>query len=110
MFHLTAQEKSVVAVFLTVICLGSCVHFALSKKIPAVRWVKRPISKPRLPNLNTATVVQLDKLPGVGPKTAQRIVEYRIAHGPFKTWEDLKKVKGLTKTTYLKIRQAYAHP
>jgi competence protein ComEA len=46
-------------------------------------------------NLNTAGVEELDILPGVGPKTAQAIIDFREAHGRFSSLEDLQKVKGL---------------
>jgi comEA protein len=46
-------------------------------------------------NLNTATAQQLQQLPGVGEKMAQRILTYRQQHGPFHTLEDLDAVKGL---------------
>jgi competence ComEA-like helix-hairpin-helix protein len=46
-------------------------------------------------DLNRATAQDLDALPGLGPALAQRIVEYRQAHGPFKQIEDLSQVSGL---------------
>ena len=46
-------------------------------------------------NINTASVEELAALKGIGEKTAQAIVEYRDANGPFKSIEDIKNVKGI---------------
>ncbi|RMH32302.1 MAG: helix-hairpin-helix domain-containing protein [Nitrospirae bacterium] len=46
-------------------------------------------------DLNTATVEQLETLKGIGPELAQRIVAYRNDHGPFRSIDDLIKVKGI---------------
>ncbi|MFB6718628.1 helix-hairpin-helix domain-containing protein [Kribbella sp. NPDC056345] len=46
-------------------------------------------------NLNTATVPQLDALPGVGPVLAQRILDYRTENGPFATVDQLQEVPGV---------------
>jgi competence protein ComEA len=55
-------------------------------------------------NLNTATAEQLDSLPGIGPKIAARIIEYRQKNGPFKTIEALMNVKGIGEKNFLKIK------
>ena len=47
------------------------------------------------PSLATATADQLDELPGVGPITAQKILDYRAAHGPFRSVDDLDAVPGI---------------
>lgn len=53
-----------------------------------------------LVNLNTATMEQLQTLPGVGPVLAQRIVDYRDQHGGFQTVADLRKVTGIGDARY----------
>ncbi len=46
-------------------------------------------------NINAGTVEQLKTLPGVGPVTAQKIIDHRTKNGPFKKTEDLMSVKGI---------------
>jgi competence protein ComEA len=46
-------------------------------------------------DINTSTAVELQRLPGVGPATARKIIEYRAEHDGFKTIEELMEVKGI---------------
>lgn len=55
-------------------------------------------------NINTADAALLDTLPGIGPTTAQKIVEYRDQNGPFSGVEDLLKIPGIGPDTLEKIR------
>lgn len=52
-------------------------------------------SDPAVCDINTATKEELDRIPGIGPVIAERIVLYRTANGPFKTVDDLTKVSGI---------------
>ena len=54
-------------------------------------------------NINTASSVLLDTLPGIGPVLAERIVNYREANGPFTAVEDLGNVEGIGSKTLLEI-------
>jgi competence protein ComEA len=55
-------------------------------------------------NINTATIEELDTLPGIGPGYAQRIIEYREQNGPFGAIEEITLVSGIGDATFEKIR------
>jgi competence protein ComEA len=54
-------------------------------------------------DINVATQAELQSLPGIGPSLAQRIVDYRQAHGPFSSPEEITQVRGIGPKTYQKI-------
>ena len=56
-------------------------------------------------DLNTATIAQLDELPGVGSVTAQRIMEWRTRHGRFTKVEQLRDVDGIGESRFSKLRE-----
>lgn len=55
-------------------------------------------------NINTADETELQKIRGVGPAIAQRIIDYREQNGNFKTIEDIKKVRGIGEKTFAKFK------
>jgi competence protein ComEA len=104
-----------VAAALTAALAAAIVAAALA--LPVAAQVLDPGSEPRQAqegprtapaaspiNLNTATADQLEALPGIGPATATRILEYRQKNGPFKKIEDLMNIKGIGEKSFLKLK------
>ncbi|MGA7837081.1 MAG: helix-hairpin-helix domain-containing protein, partial [Ignavibacteriaceae bacterium] len=56
-------------------------------------------------NLNTANMKSLMRLPGIGPKTAEKIINYRKLKGKFTSLDELLKVKGIGKVKFSKIKK-----
>ena len=75
---------------------------AQSKTPPNAAAAKATTGKPV--NINTASVADLDGLPGIGAKTAALIVEYRQKNGPFKKIEELMNVRGIGEKNFLKLK------
>jgi competence protein ComEA len=74
---------------------------------PATKTASRSTTKPSstaIVNLNTASATDFEALPGIGAKTAARIVEYRQKNGPFKKVEELMNVQGIGEKNFLKLK------
>lgn len=54
-------------------------------------------------DLNTATLAQLDALPGIGPVLAQRVLDWRAEHGRFASVDQLREVSGIGEATYARL-------
>jgi competence protein ComEA len=92
---------------LVVACLLCALPSAVlaQTKPPAARSAAKPAAAPAgVVNLNTASASDLEGLPGIGAKTAARIVEYRQKNGPFKKIEELMNVQGIGEKNFLKLK------
>jgi competence protein ComEA len=86
---------------------GDQVHVpsTVSAEAPSVDAEVPTPNAPRLLNINTATQAELETLPRIGPSTAQAIIEYRDANGPFVTIDDLVEVPGIGPATLENLRE-----
>jgi competence protein ComEA len=99
----------VVLMFLAVIAIAA-IPAAAQQPSPAkaakpAAGAAKPAETTTAPvNINTATLAQLESLPGVGTKAAERILEYRQKNGNFKKIEDLMNVQGIGEKSFLKLK------
>ena len=87
--------KSWQMLLVALIVLGAAMPLATGAEKPGGTEVKAAVPGGDKVNINTANVKELMKLSGVGRSVAERIVQYRDAHGPFKKPEELRKVEGV---------------
>jgi competence protein ComEA len=90
-----------IAVLSSLLCALPLTAAAQTK--PPVRAAAKPPST-AIVNLNTAAASEFEGLPGIGAKTAARIVEYRQKNGPFKKIEELMNVSGIGEKNFLKLK------
>jgi competence protein ComEA len=96
----------------------AAIPIATSTPQPATRLENPPLTPDPLPatqvppaatpagliNINTASLEDLDRLPGIGPVMAQRIIDYRTTNGPFAVIDDIMNVQGIGPATFEKIK------
>jgi competence protein ComEA len=77
---------------------------AATQEKASARSSVKPATAGTVVNINTAPATELQTLPGIGAKTAARIVEYRQKNGPFKKIEELMNVRGVGEKNFLKLK------
>jgi len=88
----------------TLVVLGSALAQPANAQAAARASAKAPAMATAPINLNTASATDFESLPGIGSKTAARIVEYRQKNGPFKKVEELMNVRGIGEKNFLKLK------
>jgi competence ComEA-like helix-hairpin-helix protein len=82
----------------------SCFFFAfLLFTVASTATTKKPPLRPV--NINTATSEELQQVPGIGPVTAEKILQMRKSYGAFKSVDDLLAIKGIGKKRLDKMRK-----
>jgi competence protein ComEA len=84
---------SLVKITLLAMAIGAI--WAFQRADPYLPDLPSHDSLPSAININIATALELEVLPGIGPKTAEAIVLFREKQGPFHSLEQLKEVKGI---------------
>jgi comEA protein len=79
------------------------VLFCLAYVVRIDATTKKPPLKPI--NINTASSEELQQVPGIGPATAEKILQMRKSYGPFKSVDDLLAIKGLGRKRLDKMRK-----
>lgn len=82
---------------------GVKLYIPFKKEVDNVEKVEE-VGKTGIININTASLAQLDSLPGIGQVYSQKIIDYRTKNGPFSSIEDLKKVSGIGEALFNKIK------
>lgn len=87
----------IVAVFIATLMSG-CTARVAYEPLNAIA------ASPNAININTATVDELEKLPHIGRKTAESIVEFRAVNGPFRRVEHLLQIRGVSEERFANLR------
>ncbi|MGC8797276.1 MAG: ComEA family DNA-binding protein [candidate division WOR-3 bacterium] len=107
------RRELVVVIFLSAVFLSGALINTYKKwqlrrqlaTLPVALSYPAEVQTDTLIDINTATIEQLDALPGIGPVLAQRIIAYRERHGGFKDVNELRKISGIGPKRFAAIRE-----
>jgi competence protein ComEA len=108
------EKEIILVVFLGIIaCLtisyllktGCQIVSPVIAEVEGLDMAEEKISQSKIININTANRYHLAKLPGIGPKLAECIIESRETHGPFNSPEEIMRVKGIGQKKYQVIAE-----
>ena len=103
MFFLNSIDRKIILFLGIVLLIFNVVRFVTTDKIISSPSINTPVIP--VVNVNKATVLTLQKLPGIGPVTAAKIIDHRNKRGYFSKAEDLLNVKGIGEKTLDKMRE-----
>lgn len=83
---------------------GLALNYGSNSKNTSITKSEGDKKKSSKVNINTATNTELENLPGIGPSTAAKIIDYRNNNGRFKVVEDIKNVSGIGDSKFNKIK------
>lgn len=106
MLNLTRQERQVILFLLAIALLGIGINFFL-KTHAEIKFIPGFSENLGKLNLNQADEAALMSLPGIGKKTAQRIIDYRQSRAGFRDLDELKSIKGITEHRYKKLKDSF---
>lgn len=95
------MRKSLFLIFLALLLAGSYVVPVMAAP-PAQ---SQPSGQTDKVDLNSASQRQLEELPGIGPRTAERIIQFREENGPFRRIEDLMNVRGIGEKKFERLKE-----
>lgn len=86
--------------------IAQTVHDGMQVHVPQTAQAGKPAAgRSARVNINLAGKGELETLPGIGPVLAQRIIDYRQAHGVFRDISELKKVTGIGESKFSRIKE-----
>lgn len=105
MMFFTKQERFVLISITFVLVVGVCFNY-LFKANPQLKKFLKIIESDQIYrklDINQASSEDLQRIPGIGPVTAKRIINYRLHHQGFQSLEQLKSIRGIGESTYRSI-------